>query len=167
MPSRPSGRRRHHFGPHLRHETSLLRSGITHNRPGIRTNFRDGFARDSLLQRRVCEPSVPRRRKMPKSRKNTPLSCRRRQSALVLTSPSWSGFAYDFRSSVRPRIYMDRATGTALRAEAARKPALGPRFPQAGSRTIAVCRLAERQGRFDGQEKLSSVSPIGISIAQG
>ena len=42
---------------------------------------------------------------MPKSRKNTPLSCRRRQSALVLTSPSWSGFAYDFRSSIRPRIY--------------------------------------------------------------
>ena len=24
--------------------------------------FRDGFARDSLLQRRVCEPSVPQRR---------------------------------------------------------------------------------------------------------
>jgi hypothetical protein len=30
------------------------------------------------------------------------------------------------------RAYMDRATGTALRAEAARKPVLGPRFPQAG-----------------------------------
>src|ERR1700730_7253170 len=29
------------------------------NRPGIRTNFRDGFARDSLLQRRVWSKPVP------------------------------------------------------------------------------------------------------------
>ena len=57
MASRSSDGRRYYFGLISRHETSLLRSGITHNRPGIRTNFRDGFARDSLLQRRVlCEP---------------------------------------------------------------------------------------------------------------
>ena len=47
------------FRPHSRHETSLLRSGITHNHPGIRANFRDGFARDSLLQQRVHKLSVP------------------------------------------------------------------------------------------------------------
>jgi hypothetical protein len=53
-----------------------------------RSRGRDRWFESTFLQRRVCELSVPRRRKMPKSRKNTLLGCRRRQSALVDGAPA-------------------------------------------------------------------------------
>lgn len=52
-------------------------------------------------------------------------------------------------------LVSNRATGTAPRAEAARKLVSESRFLQAGSRSNAVCHWAERRGLFGGQEMLS------------
>jgi hypothetical protein len=85
------GRRIRTIGP-CREGTGLCcgirTGGIETGQPTKSCSFAGYRRLESISpQRRVCESSVPRRRKMPKSRKNTPLSCRRRQSALVDGAP--------------------------------------------------------------------------------